>query len=182
MQNYYLTDHTNSVDHLSRAFETIFVGSKFETKQVNSNFKSKSDGIITDDFFLGNQLLTNIGSIKISEFNHFVLTLPKQGHFVTHFAKTSVNNTRGRSGCLVLPTDKVVYNKPTEFIDDYLVACNFQDILIALERKFGLRKAENRIFQLDYNHEKVKALYGYVESTLQLVRSFPGLVIHCLLK
>jgi AraC-like DNA-binding protein len=175
MQNYYLTDQTNSVDHLNRAFESIFAGSKFDTKQVNCNFESKSEGIITDDFFLGNQISSNIESINISDFNHFVITLPKQGQFSTHTDKSTVNNTSGIRGSILLPTERVKYDKATEFINDYLVAFNFQDMMLVLDRKFGLQKTEHPIFDLDYNNEKVKTLYAYIDSTLKVVRNYPSI-------
>ena len=75
----------------------------------------------------------------------------------------------------MFPTDKVVYSRPTKNVDDYLIALNFDIIKDAIDRKYGILSAEEKIFRLDFNNDKVFALLSYLESTLDMVRGYPDI-------
>jgi AraC-like DNA-binding protein len=175
MQSRFLTDKLSSVEDLNMAFEAIFNDSQFDCQTSQATFYSEAEGILTEKFFLGHQILQDIDLIKVTNFDHFVITLPKAGKFTTNARNRTVVNSSRKSGSIVFPTDKVVYSRPTENVDDYLIALNFDIIKDAIERKYGILSAEEKIFQLDFNNDKVFALLSYLESTLDMVRGYPDI-------
>jgi AraC-like DNA-binding protein len=60
-------------------------------------------------------------------------------------------------------------------VDDYLIALNYDIIRDSIYRKYGIINAEEKIFQLQFNSDKVYALMSYLESTLDMVRGFPDI-------
>jgi len=175
MQNHYLTDHITSLESLNNAFGAIFQNTLFDCKSSGNDFRAVGEGIITQDFFLGNQKVHNLESINAINFNHYVITIPKEGQFTSNADSKTILNTSGKTGAIVFPTDKLVYRKSTNDISDNIIAMNFNVLKDKLERKFGIFKAEDQIFQLDHNNPKVKTLYNYIESTLDMVRSYPDI-------
>jgi len=175
MQSKFLTDKLSSVEDLNMAFAAIFNDSQFDCQTSHATFKSEAEGILTDKFFLGHQILQDIDLIKVTNFDHFVITLPKAGQFNTNARNRTVVNSSKKFGAIVFPTDKVVYSRPTTNIDDYLIALNFNIIKDAIDRKYGILSAEEKIFQLDFNNDKVFALLSYLESTLDMVRGYPDI-------
>lgn len=113
MQSIYLTDTLTSVEDLNLAFESIFTKSKFDCQSNHPTFKSEAEGILTDNFFLGHQVLHDIDLIKVSNFDHFVITLPRVGKFSTNARNRTVVNTSRKTGAIVFPTDKVLYSRST---------------------------------------------------------------------
>lgn len=182
MQNHYLTDHITSVEDLNVAFKSIYHDSNFDCQTVKKNFYSKGEGIITQDFFLGNQKLNNIDTIHVSNFNHYVITLPRMGHFSSRVDNNTIVNSSLGAGSIVFPTYQVLYNKSTDYVDDLLIAMNHDVLKDLIERKYGILNTEGKIFNLDYKNEKVKALYNYIESTLDMVRGFPDIRESLILK
>jgi AraC-like DNA-binding protein len=164
-----------SVEDLNRAFEAIFNDSKFDCQTSHATFKSEAEGILTENFFLGHQKLRDLDVIEVSNFDHFVITLPRVGQFNTRARNRTVVNSSRKTGAIVFPTDKVIYFQPTVDVDDFLIAMNFDIIKDVIERKYGILKAEERIYQLDFNNHKVNALLRYIESTLDMVRGFPDI-------
>ena len=175
MKSVYLTDTLTSVEDLNLAFEAIFTESKFDCQSKHPTFKSEAEGILTDNFFLGHQVLKDIDLIKVSNFDHFVITLPKVGQFSTNARNRTVVNSSRKTGAIVFPTDHVVYSRSTPDVDDYLIAMNYNIIQDAIVRKYGIVSAEEKIFQLEFNSDKVYALMSYVESTLDMIRGFPDI-------
>lgn len=175
MQNHYLTDHITSLQSLNMAFGAIFNNTVFDCKSSDKSFSAIGEGIITQDFFLGNQKVHNLESITALNFDHYVITIPKEGQFTSNADSKSILNTSGRTGAIVFPTDKLVYQKSTNDISDNIIALNFNVLKEKLERKFGILKAEDRIFELSRNNPKVSTLYNYIESTLDMVRSYPDI-------
>lgn len=175
MQNHFLTDHITTVEDLNQAFKGIYHDSDFDCQSVHKDFFSKGEGIITQDFFLGNQKLNNIDTINITNFNHYVITLPRQGRFSTRVQNNTIVNSSENAGSIVFPTYKVRYSKPTDYVDDLLIAMNSTVLKDLIERKYGILNNEEKIFHLDYKNEKVKAIYNYIESTLYMVRGFPDI-------
>ena len=175
MQSIYLTDKLNSVADLNLAYESILTKSKFNCQASQPSFRSEAEGILTEKFFLGHQILKDIDIIDISNFDHFAITFPREGQFSTHAGNRTVVNSSKVRGNIVFPTDRVVYNRPSQLVDDYLIAINTEIIRDVIERKYGILNAEEKIFELDFYHEKVRALINYIESTLEMVRGFPDI-------
>lgn len=175
MQNHYLTDHITSLESLNNAFGAIFQNTLFDCTSSGNDFSAIGEGIITQEFFLGNQTVHNLETINAINFNHYVITIPKEGQFTSNADSKTILNTSGKTGAIVFPTDKLLYQKSTNYISDNIIAMNFNVLKDKLERKFGIFKAEDQIFQLDHNNPKVKTLYNYIESTLDMVRSYPDI-------
>ena len=175
MSNYYLTDYTTSVEHLNKAFESIIKGSRFDCRPANDNFSSKGEGIITDNFFIGNFVTKHIESIHIKDFNHFVITLPKTGQFSARIPNSAVINKAGETGAIICSVDEVLYNNPTEIVSDYIINIDRQDIMGLLEKKYGMQNIRSCIRELDLKNEKVKVLFNYIGSTLNIMKTYPSI-------
>ena len=175
MSNYYLTDHTTSVEHLNEAFESIIPGSQFDCKAANDNFSSKGEGIITDNFFIGNFITKHIESIHIKDFNHFVITLPKTGRFTAHIPDSAVINKAGETGALICSVDEVLYNDPTEIVNDHIIIIDRKDLMGVLEKTYGMQNIRNCIRELELKNEKVKVLFSYIGSTLNIMNTYPSI-------
>lgn len=103
MQSIFLTDKLTSAEDLNMAFESIFNDSKLDCQTSHSSFRSEAEGILTGKFFLGHQKLRDLDVIKISNFDHCAIPIPKEGHFSTSTRNRTVVNSSGDSGTIVFP-------------------------------------------------------------------------------
>jgi AraC-like DNA-binding protein len=175
MANFYLTDYTTSVEHLNEAFESIIQGSHFDCKAANENFSSKGEGIITDNFFIGNFITKYVESIHIKNFNHFVITLPKTGQFTARIPNTAVLNKAGETGALICSVDEVLYDDPTELVNDHIIIIDRNDLMALLEKKYGMTHINDGIRELDLKNEKVKVLFNYIGSMLNIMNAYSSI-------
>lgn len=106
MKGNYITDHITTVDQLNKAFESIFKGSTFDCKSFDDNISSVGEGIVTEDFFIGNFIGDNISSIRGTNLNDFVISMPRLGHFDTMVANKTLNNKAHEAGNILVAVDE----------------------------------------------------------------------------
>jgi len=175
MKGNYITDHISTIDQLNKAFESIFKGSKFDCKPFDKNLSSVGEGIVTEDFFIGNFIGDNIASIRGTNMKDCVISMPRLGHFDTHAANKLVNNRAHESGNILTAVDEVLYDNPSKLVNNYMVIINHQDLLHMLDIKYGVNQLSNYFREILLAEEKVKALFYYVASTIHVVKTFASL-------
>ena len=112
MSGNYITDHITSVEQLNKAFESLFRGSKFDCKSFDTGIYSIGEGIVIEDFFIGNFIGDNIASIHGVHMNNCVISMPRLGHFETSVANKRVRNKAHEAGNILTAVDEAIYDNP----------------------------------------------------------------------
>ena len=66
MDKRYLTDYTESIEELSESFEFLVANSKVRSKAKPERFYSTGQGIVSKNFYVGNNLTVGLISIDIN--------------------------------------------------------------------------------------------------------------------
>lgn len=175
MKGNYITDCITSIDNLNKAFESIFRGSKFDCKSIDGNFSTIGNGIVTDDFFIGNFIGDNIDYIKGKNLNDCIISMPRIGHFESHAVQKTIANKAHECGNILADVDEVKYNNSSQIVNNYMVIINRQDLINMLDVKFGVNQFSGYLRQIHFEEEKVKALFYYIGSTIHVVKTFASL-------
>jgi AraC-like DNA-binding protein len=175
MSGNYITDHITSVEQLNKAFESLFRGSKFDCKSFGTDISSTGEGIVIEDFFIGNFIGENIASIHGVHMNNCVISMPRLGHFETSVANKKVRNKAHDVGNIITAVDEAVYDNSSKVVNNYMVIINHQDLLNMLELKYGVHKLEDYFREIRLAEEKVKALFYYIGSTIHVVKTYASL-------
>lgn len=175
MKGNYITDYITSVNHLNKAFESIFKGSKFDCRSIDNNFSTTGNGIVTDDFFIGNFVGDNIDYIRGTNLNDCIISMPRLGHFETHAVRKTITNKAHEYGNVLAGVDEVLYNNSSTLVNNYMVIINHQDLINMLDIKFGVHQLSGYLREIHLAEEKVKALFYYIGSTIHVVKTFASL-------
>ncbi len=175
MKGNYITDHITTVDNLNKAFESIFKGSKFDCKPFEKELSSDGEGIVIDDFFIGNFIGNNIESIHGTNMKDCVISMPRLGYFDTHAANKLVKNKAHESGNVLTAVDEVLYNNPSKVVNNYMVIINHQDLINMLDIKYGVHQLSDYFRDIQIVDEKVRALFYYIGATIHVVKTFASL-------
>jgi AraC-like DNA-binding protein len=175
MKGNYITDNITTVEQLNKAFESIFKGSTFECKSFDNSISSIGEGIVTEDFFTGNFIGDNISSIRGTNLNDFVISMPRLGHFDTTVANKTIYNKAHETGNILIAVDEALYNNPSKLVNNYMVIINYHELMNMLENKFGIRQLSGYLREIHLADEKVKALFYYIGSTIHVVKTFQSL-------
>ena len=65
MDKTYLTDYTESIEEISRSFEFVIANSIVRSKAKTEGFHSTGHGIVSENFYIGNNLTEGLISIEI---------------------------------------------------------------------------------------------------------------------
>ena len=139
MKGNYITDCNTSVEDLNKAFESIFTGSTFDCKPFDRDLSSIGEGIVIEDFFIGNFKGYNIASIRGTGMKDCVISMPRFGYFDTHAASRRVHNRALETGNVLTAVDEVLYDNSSVHVNNYMVIINHQDLINMLDMKYGVR-------------------------------------------
>jgi len=173
MQEYYITEETTSPDVSSRSFEFLIANSSVKTTVMPEKYRSYGDGIISDFFYIGNNITENLIDIEVRDSSACILTMPKVGHYSINVSNQRQKNFSPHSGGIVLPVDKIIYNALTDYVNDLIIIISMNDIQPLLERNYNIIKSDNVFYKLDGKREKVAAATRYIDAILQMSRNFP---------
>ncbi len=171
----YITDHITSVEQLNKAFEVLFRGSRFDCRSFDQGIYSTGEGIVIEDFFIGNYIGDNIASIHGIHMKNCVISMPRLGHFDTHAENKTITNKALESGNILADVDKAIYNNSSKVVNNYMVIINHQDLLNMLAIKYGVSHLTGYFRDIYFKDEKVKALFYYIGSTIHVVKTFSSL-------
>ena len=175
MKGQYITDHITSIEHLNKAFETLFTGSRFDCSSTGENFYTNGRGIGTENFFLGNFISDKLGVIHAYNLRDCVISMPRLGNFDTTVSNNSVRNKAQTTGNIVSSVEEVIYDNPSQLVNNYAVFINHQDLMNMLGKKYGIQKFDDFIKEIHFTDEKVKALFYYAGTTIHIVDTFTSL-------
>lgn len=175
MKGKYITDCISSVEDLNRAFESIFKGSTFDCKPFDKDLSSIGEGIVIEDFFIGNFKGYNIESIHGTSMKDCVISMPRFGHFDTQAVHQRVKNKARETGNVLTAVDEVLYYNSSVEVNNYMVIINHQDLINMLDMKYGVRELSGYFQKINFLDEKVKALFYYIGSTIHVVKTFSSL-------
>lgn len=173
MNSKYLFSSTSSVEVLSNSLETVVANAKVVSTAKSAHFKSYGDGISGNHFFMGNLITEHLEIIEVYNSNSYILTIPKKG---TYSVATTQNKERiidGWNGVLTLPTEKIVFDAPTDYIDDYTIYINEENVNRVLNTKYKISHNVRDLLRLDLKAEQVQTITNFIQSILTMLRSFP---------
>lgn len=173
MKNYFITESTTSVESFSKSFEFLISNSKVTTKTSSDTFKSFGDGIISNNFYIGNNHTENLDEIEVQNSDACILSIPKVGHYSTKISNQSFHDFTSESGGIILPVDKVLYKANTDIVDDLIIIISMEDLKPILEKNYDIRTIDKRFLKLVIKNEKVSSVRNFIESTLQTAKNFP---------
>lgn len=173
MENYFLTESATSVDDVSRSFELLIQNSTVITRARSGNFKSFGDGIISENFYIGNNLTENLDTIEVQNSAACILSLPRVGNYSTRVSNNSFHEFTSESGGIILPADNILYKANSAIVDDLIIIISMEDLKPILEKNYNIRSFENSYLKLDINREKVSSVCSFIESTLRTAKNFP---------
>jgi len=119
MLSKYAIDKIKSAELLSKSLESILTGTNIRVNPKNNKFESYGDGLIDDDFFIGNVFTNYAENIVVDNSNSYILSLPKKGIYSVTSSNKKCINTPNKNGTLVFPANKVTYGSPSENVEDY---------------------------------------------------------------
>lgn len=171
----YITDCISSVEDLNKAFESIFKGSTFDCKPFENDLSSIGEGIVIEDFFIGNFKGYNIDSIHGTGMKDCVISMPRFGYFDTQAVHQRVHNKAWETGNILTSVDEVLYDHSSAEVNNYMVIISHQDLIKMLDMKYGVRELSGYFREINFLDEKVKALFYYIGSTIHVVKTFSSL-------
>lgn len=175
MKGNYITDQMTSVEQLNKAFESLFRGSKFDCRSFDTGIYSTGEGIVIEDFFIGNYIGDNIASIHGTQMKNCVISMPRLGHFDTSVANKTVHNKAHKSGNILTDVDEAMYNNSSKVVNNYMVIIRHHDLMNMLDIKYGIHQLSGYFRSINFEEEKVKALFYYIGSTIHVVKTFESL-------
>jgi len=182
LENYFITETTVSIDVFSKSFEALIPGAIVNSHKANNKFKSFGEGIISDNFYIGNNVTEAIKDIEVLNSTSCVLTLPRSGKYLTQVSNKTYQNIAGKSGGIVLPVDRIFYKAQTGAIDDLTIVISMAELKPILKKQYNITHINTHYIKLNLKKAKVSAVYSFIESTIQTASNFPHLGESLLIK
>jgi AraC-like DNA-binding protein len=175
MSSYYITENTSSTKEFSKSFESLLPGSKVHARHPKTGFTSSGDGIISKDFYIGNNLTKYLGEIEIQNSSSCILSIPKTGSYSVSVSNNPFQKFTKQSGGIVLPTDKIIYRAESEIVDDLIIIMSMENLEIILKKDYFIFRLRDALIKIDAKKAKVKSVISFIESTLKTARNFKNL-------
>lgn len=182
LENYYLTEHITSSEDFSKSLESMIPGSTIKSRAVLNKFSSTGDGIISKDFYIGNNLTKNLIEIEIQNSTACIFSIPRTGSYTTRVSNRSTFKFSIDSGGIVLPTDNLRYKAISDAVNDLIIIISLDNLLPILDKNYNIIRLTDSFIRLDTKSEKVATIRDFIVSTVQSVRNFPYVRESLLLK
>jgi len=171
----YIYDSHSSTKLLSESFEILIPGSKVECTKKNNKFKSYGDGIIDENFYLGNFATEYMNTILVQNSSSYLLSIPIKGKYFIDTSNDKNIEISEKHALIVFPTDKVLYHSSSDYTDGYDIYVQKKIVNQILDNKYNMPVSKPDFILLDINNTKVKSLIKFIDSTLSSLRSFPDI-------
>lgn len=184
MDKTYLTDYTESIEEFSSSFEFIITNSNVKSKAKPEGFYSTGQGIVSKNFYIGNNLTSGLVSIDVENFDSIILSIPKDGKYDVIISKTITKNFSPKRGGIILPSDHVCYQSVTNVVDDLIIIINMKKLKSIFKKNYNYDsdKITTSFINLDIENKKVLSLVNFIKSTLETTINFPDLRASLLIK
>lgn len=169
----YLFGKVDDTELMDDFLNSIIYGSNVTSRASSNKFISYGDGIVDNGFYLGNMVTDYIDKITINNLTSYILSIPKRGAYSVNDTKREELSIIGNSGVLALPSETIIYDSPTETIEDYTIIINSKELDSAIEKKYDVPDFGTNMLALNLKSDQVNACFQFIESTLNMLRSFP---------
>ena len=173
MDTAYGYEKITSVETFSESLELLMPETKIISNPKDDNFESYGEGISNNNFFIGDVFTNHINSITVKNSNSYILSLPRTGGCNVTSSNGKGFNIPNKNGSLTLPTEKIIYDTPTDITEDYEIILHKSAIDEIFTKRYSIARAHPDMLMLNYKNDKIQALYKFIESTLSILRSFP---------
>lgn len=143
------------------------------SEKLSGKFFSTGDGIIADNFYVGNNLTRNADFIEVRNSSSCILSIPKRGLYKARVSNQPFHVFNNQRGGILFPDEKVYYKAITSEVDDLMIILGMDDIKAALEKNYYLKELDHKYLKLELNQGKVSSVVHFIESTLLTARNFP---------
>ncbi len=184
MEKYYLTDYTESIEELSKSFEFLVSNSTVRTRAKSEGFYSTGQGIVSKNFYIGNNLTVGLISIDVENSDAIILSIPKDGKYNVTLSKTTTKKFSPKRGGIILPSDHIRYEAVTNHIDDLIIIIDMKKLKPIFKKNYNYNseKITASFIKLDIKNEKALSVVNFIKSTLETAMKFPHLRESLLIK
>ncbi len=184
MDKNYLTDYTESIEELSQAFEFLVVNSSVRAKAKSEGFYSTGQGIVSKNFYIGNNLTVGLISIEVENSDSIILSIPKDGKYNVTLSKKVTKTFSPKRGGIILPSDHTCYEAVTNHIDDLIIIIDMKKLKPIFKKNYNYNseKITASFINLDIKSKKVLSVVNFIKSTLETTINFPDLRESLLIK
>ncbi len=116
-----LIDYTESIDEISRSFEFVIANSIVRPKAKTEGFYSTGHGIVSKNFYVGNNVTEGLISIKVENSNACILSIPKNGQYEATISKKVTKKFSPKSGGSISPSQHICYSAITNYINNLII-------------------------------------------------------------
>ena len=152
------------------------------SKKLSGKFFSSGDGIISENFYVGNNITRNADFIEVRNSSSVILSIPKSGLYKARLSNQPFQVFNNQQGGIMFPDDMVYYKAITNEVNDLIIIISMEDIEATLKKKYDLKGLVSSYLKLEMKKEEVSSAINFIESTLQLARNFPQLRESLLIK
>jgi len=173
VENHYITEQTTSVEEYSKSLEYLIPGSTVRSKVLSNKFRSFGEGLVSEGFFLGNNITEYLAEIEIQNSNSCIFSIPLAGHYSTHLSHKHFKVCTPESGNIFLCTDNLKYNSITEEVNDLIVIIDYDQLAPLLEKNYNIQNKLSGGFSLKKRNGKLQLIYSLIEDNLQVLSLSP---------
>lgn len=184
MDKNYLTDYTESIEELSQSFEFLVANSTVTSKAKPEGFYSTGHGIVSKNFYVGNNLTEGLISIEIENSDSCILSIPKSGLYKATVSKKVTKKFSPNAGGIILPSHHIYYEAITNQVDDLILIIDMKRLKTILMKNysFNANSIPTSFIRLKKKKKKVLSVVNFIESTLETAKNFPHLRESLLIK
>ena len=175
MENYLLTEHIDSVDDFAKSLEFLLPGSVVRSKALSDNFSSEALGIISNGFYLGNNITRNLKELEVLNLKSCVFSIPLKGYYTTHVLNKLFNHCTPERGCLFLPADSIKYTTEISLVDDVIIIMNYDEIESLLLKNYNIKSVDTCSIEMDRSNSKVAVIYDLILNKMKALQCYPHL-------
>ncbi len=184
MDKTYLTDYTESIEELSQAFEFLVANAKVKAKAKSEGFYSTGQGIVSKNFYIGNNLTVGLISIEVKYSDSIILSIPKDGRYKATLSKKVTKTFSPNTGGIILPTPYIIYEAITNQVDDLIIIIDLKKLKPIFRKNYNYdsETISTSFISLQLKNEKVLSVVNFIKSTLETAMKFPHLRKSLLIK
>jgi AraC-like DNA-binding protein len=184
MDKHYLTDYTESIEELSQSYEFLVDNSSVRAKAKSKGFHSTGHGIISKNFYIGNNLTVGLISIEVENSDSIILSIPKDGKYNVILSKNVTKKFSSKRGGIILPSDYIYYEAVTNHIDDLIIIIDMKKLKPIFKKNYNYNseKITASFINLDIKNKKALSIVNFIKSTLETTINFPDLRESLLIK
>ena len=139
MDKNYLTDYTESIEELSKSFEFLVANSTVRSKAKPEGFSSSGQGIVSKNFYVGNNLTDGLISIAVKNSESCIVSIPKAGRYKATVSENITKKFSPKAGGIILPSPHVCYEAITNQVDDLIIIIEMKKLKNILIKNYSYR-------------------------------------------